>query len=72
MDNKKHVLKAALHGFWGKADELYKMYKEGRVWYTINKMSGIREGLKQQGKPLFEMYQEERSLNIDWTRLRKL
>lgn len=70
MDNKEHVLKCALHGFWGRPEELLAMSKEKRNTYTVDRMPLIREGLKHAGKQLFRMYTAERNLNIDWSELK--
>src|SRR5258708_3767447 len=64
MCNKQHVMKYALHGFWGKPDVLKELWKKKENWYTIERMPLIREGIKQQGKDLFMMHTEERTLNI--------
>jgi len=69
MDSKHHVLKAALHGFWGKPEALINMYKKGDINYEVRRMPLIREGLKQTGKTLFSMYTERRSISIDWSKL---
>lgn len=71
MDNKEHVLKCALHGFWGKPEELLRMYKERRTTYNVDRMPLIREGLKHKGKQLFRMYTDQRNLNIDWDELQE-
>lgn len=64
-----HVMKYALHGFWGKPKELLQMFQKREYVYKVNHMPLIREGL-QQNKDLFTMqYGEERSLNISWDNL---
>ncbi len=70
MDDKKHILKCALHGFWGTPQVLYKLWKERETEYSVYRMPLIREGLKQYGKPLFQMSSELRSVKIDWTQFR--
>lgn len=71
MDKAGHILKYALHGFWGKKEELFQMYKHKRVEYSVERMPHIREGLKQEGKDLFRMYSETRRINIDWDELKE-
>lgn len=70
MCNKQHVMKCALHGFWGKPDVLKELWKKKETEYTIERMPLIREGIKQFGKDLFMMHHEERSLNISWDNLK--
>lgn len=70
MCNKLHVMKYALHGFWGKPELLKELWKKKENWYTIERMPLIREGIKQQGKDLFMMHTEERTLNISWENLK--
>jgi hypothetical protein len=71
MDKKGHILKCALHGFWGKKEELKKIWLhrngENPNEYQVERMPLIREGLTQQGKTLFTMISETRMLNIDWS-----
>lgn len=63
---QEHVMKCALHGFWGKPQELLKMYKNQEYVYEVERMPLIREGIKQI-KDLFQLGVEERSLqNISW------
>jgi hypothetical protein len=69
---KGHVLKAALHGFWGNPEMLLGMWKKGVTNYYIDRMPLIREGLTQVDKFLFRMRTEERNLNIDWSELRRM
>jgi hypothetical protein len=71
MDKAGHILKCALHGFWGKKDELKAMWKEKRNEYTVQRMPLIREGLKHQQKNLFQMYEETRRINVDWDELKE-
>lgn len=66
MCPKEHVVKCALHGFWGKPKTLLSMYHNREYLYTVERMPLIREGIKQLGKDLFEMHSEERSINISW------
>ncbi len=66
LDRSEHILKAALHGFWGKPDLLKQLWKEKRTDYEVDRMPLIREGLKHRGKSLFQFYSEERTLKIDW------
>jgi len=47
--------------FAGALAPLYDMYKKGEKNYSVQR---LREGLKQKGKPLFQSYTEQRSLNI--------
>lgn len=69
MCPKEHILKCALHGFWGKPKTLLQMYKNQEYVYEVNRMPLIREGIKQVGKNLFQMNNEERSINISWDNL---
>lgn len=69
MCKKEHILKCALHGFWGRGKTLLDMYKKREYVYQVERMPLIREGIKQIGKNLFQMNSEERSLNISWDEL---
>lgn len=69
MCPKEHIVKAALHGFWGKPEALLHMYKNQEYVYQVERMPLIREGIKQVGKNLFQMHSEERSINISWDSL---
>lgn len=66
---KEHVVKCALHGYWGKPNQLLEMYKKKEYVYQVDRMPLIREGIKQIGKNLFQMHEEERSINISWDNL---
>lgn len=66
MCPKEHILKCALHGFWGKPNVLLDMYKKKEYVYQVERMPLIREGIKQIGKGLFQMNNEERSINVSW------
>jgi DNA polymerase type B, organellar and viral len=72
MDKKMHILKAALHGFWGNPEKLLEMWKKGENTYTVNRMPLIREGIKQSGKRLFEMGEETKNLNISWNDFKEI
>ena len=72
MDKSEHILKAALHGFWGKPNLLLKLFHNRRTNYEISRMPLIRESLKQENKFLFQTFMEERNLNIDWNLFREL
>ncbi len=67
MCKKGHILKSALHGFWGRPPILKELWERRGTEYTVERMPLIREGLKQSGKNLFETMSETRSLNIDWS-----
>lgn len=69
MCPKEHVMKCALHGFWGRPEMLLDMYKKKEYVYEVERMPLIREGIKQIGKNLFQMHSEERSINISWDNL---
>lgn len=71
MCKKEHVVKCALHGFWGRPEKLLDMYHKKEYIYQIDRMPLIREGIKQVGKNLFEMHTEERSINVSWDSLTK-
>lgn len=68
LDKKGHILKCALHGFWGRPDLLKKLWLERRTSYELERMPKVREALTQQGKPMFDTFVQERFLNIDWSR----
>lgn len=74
MCQKGHVLKAALHGFWGKPEELKQMALEKRNTYEVYRMPMVREAMLHSGttKKMFQMRWEERSLKIDWDTMVKL
>lgn len=72
MDTKKHVLKCALHGFWGSPTELYDLWKRRATDYTVSRMPLVREAIKQQGKSLFHKSEEQRSIKIDWSQFKVL
>lgn len=69
MCPKEHILKCALHGFWGKPKELLRMYHAREYIYQVDRMPLLREGLQQIGKNLFQMHEEERSINVSWDNL---
>lgn len=66
MCPKEHILKGALHGFWGNMEKLKQLWKKKETYYEIERMPLIREGLKHENKPLFQTIAEERNINIDW------
>lgn len=66
-----HIVKGAMHGFWGNKEELLNLYKNKLTTYQVTRMPLIREGLKQEGKPLFQFFTEDRNLNIDWSKYRE-
>ena len=66
MCKKGHVLKAALHGFWREPEELKRMAFEKRNIYEVNRMPMVREAMLHSNKPMFQMYSEDRTLNVDW------
>lgn len=66
-----HVVKGAMHGFWGSKEDLLTVYEGRLTSYEVTRMPLIREGLKQEGKPLFQFFTETRSLNIEWQKLQK-
>lgn len=67
MCPNEHIMKCALHGFWGKPKHLLEMYKNKEYVYQVDRMPLIREGIKQIGKNLFQMNNEERSIkDISW------
>lgn len=69
--NKGHIVKGAMHGFWGNKEELLTLVQNKQTTYQRTRMPLIREGLKQEGKPLFQFFTEDRSINIDWTKYRE-
>lgn len=72
MCSAGHVMKCALHGFWGKPEQLKQMFERREYLYTVERMPLIREGIKQVGKDLFMMQCEERSINISWDSLKEI
>lgn len=67
MCQKEHIVKCALHGFWGKPEVLLQMFKDKEYVYQVDRMPLIREGIKQIGKNLFQMNNEERSIkDFSW------
>lgn len=67
MCKRGHILKAALHGFWGKSSELKSLWERRDIYYEVERMPLIREALTQSDKQLFFMQREERKVNIDWS-----
>jgi len=62
-----HVVKGAMHGFWGSKEDLLKMVENRQVSYQVSRIPLIREGLRQEAKPLFQFFTEERKINVDWS-----
>lgn len=57
--------KYALHGFWGKVEDLIKLIEERGNKYKINHIYKVREALNQGRVPL-KSYEQEREVNLEW------
>lgn len=60
----------ALHGFWGKTDDLYNLYLSQTNTYVVRRIPLVRETLLHSGKTPFVMNEEVRTLNVNWKKLR--
>jgi hypothetical protein len=58
--------KYALHGFWGKVDDLLALVAAREIRYTISHLYRMKEAAKQ-GKVPLKSYRQEREVNIDWS-----
>jgi hypothetical protein len=57
--------KFALHGFWGKVDDLLAMVAGRRIHYAVTHLYRMKEAAKQ-GKVALKSYVQQREVNIDW------
>ncbi len=71
---EKYIYKSALHGFHADTKTLINLWKTGQKAYKITRMVKIREAFKNKNlnrKPLM-MYEEDKELEVDWSRYREI
>lgn len=64
---EKHVIKYALHGFWGDVYSLLELYANKGTEYIVKHMTKIKESLRQRKQPRV-METRKRHVRIDWNK----